>query len=106
MAWLLLVFAGLIEVAWALALKESAGFTKLGPTLIFLPLYLASAVLLGLALKELPVGTGYAVWVGIGAIGSALFGVLLLGEDAALSRVMAIGLIAIGVVWLAAGETT
>lgn len=105
MAWLLLVIAGLIEVAWALALKESAGFTKLVPTLIFLPLYLASAGLLGLALKELPVGTGYAVWVGIGAIGSALAGIAFLSEGADLSRLIPIALIAIGVIWLAAGET-
>lgn len=105
MAWILLLVAGLIEVAWAIALKESQGFTRLAPTLIFLPLYLASAVLLGLALKSLPVGTGYAVWVGIGAVGSALLGIVFLGESAGLQRVLPIGLIAIGVVWLALGET-
>lgn len=106
MAWLLLVFAGLIEVGWALALKASDGFSKLGPTLIFLPLYLLSALLLGIALKHLPIGTGYAVWVGIGAVGSALLGVLILGESASLQRMLPIALIAIGVIWLALGEST
>lgn len=105
MAWILLTIAGLIEVAWALALKESAGFTRFVPTAIFLPLYLASAVLLGFALKSLPVGTGYAVWVGIGAIGSALGGVLLFGEGIGLSRLIPISMIAVAVVWLAAVET-
>ncbi|HTU13707.1 MAG TPA: SMR family transporter [Solirubrobacterales bacterium] len=104
MAWLLLVVAGLIEVAWALALKETHGFTRLTPTLIFLPLYLLSAALLGIALRSLPVGTGYAVWVGIGAVGAALVGILFLSESADLQRVLPIGLIAIGVVWLAVGE--
>lgn len=105
MAWLMLVVAGLIEVAWAIALKETHGFTRLTPTLIFLPLYLASAVLLGLALRGLPVGTGYAVWVGIGAVGSAIAGVVLLNESADLQRVLPIGLIAVGVIWLAVGES-
>lgn len=105
MAWLMLVVAGLIEVAWAIALKEAQGFTRLTPTLMFLPLYLASAVLLGLALKSLPVGTGYAVWVGIGAVGSLIAGVLLLDESADLQRVIPVGLIAVGVVWLAVGES-
>lgn len=104
MAWILLLVAGLIEVAWAIALKESDGFSRLGPTLIFVPLYLASAGLLGLALKSLPVGTGYAVWVGIGAVGAALVGIAFLSESADLQRVLPIGLIAIGVVWLALGE--
>lgn len=105
MAWFLLVLAGLVEVAWALALKASEGFTKLTPTLVFLPLYLFSALLLGIALKHLPVGTGYAVWVGIGAVGSAMFGVLIFGEAASLGRMLPIALIAIGVMWLALGES-
>lgn len=104
MAWLLIVVAGLIEVAWALALKESDGFSRLVPSLIFLPLYLVSAVLLGLALKNLPVGTGYAVWVGIGAVGAAVAGFILFGEDLGPGRAIPIGLIAVGVIWLAAGE--
>lgn len=105
MAWLLILVAGVIEVAWALALKESAGFSKLVPTLVFLPLYLLSALLLGLALKNLPVGTGYAVWVGIGAVGAAVAGFILFGEDLGPGRVIPIALIAVGVVWLAAGES-
>ncbi|MDQ2699759.1 MAG: SMR family transporter [Actinomycetota bacterium] len=104
MAWLLLVVAGLIEVVWALALKESEGFSRLVPSLIFLPLYLLSAVLLGFALRSLPVGTGYAVWVGIGAVGAALVGIVWLGESADIQRLVPLGLIGIGVVWLALGE--
>lgn len=90
---------------WALALKASDGFTKPAPTLAFIPLYLISAVLLGLALKSLPVGTGYAVWVGIGAVGSAMLGVIVFGESAGIDRILPIGLIAIGVVWLVLGES-
>ena len=104
MNWVLIVIAGLLEVAWALALKESNGFSRFLPTAIFLPTYLASAVLLGVALRELPVGTGYAVWVGIGAVGAVVVGVALLGESLAPGRMAAIALIAIGVIWLALGE--
>lgn len=94
-----------MEIGWAIALKQSEGFTKLVPTLIFLPIYVASTGLLALALKELQVGTAYAVWVGIGAVGSALAGIVLLSESSDLSRLIPIGLIAIGVVWLALGES-
>jgi quaternary ammonium compound-resistance protein SugE len=106
MSWVLLIVAGLLEVLWALALKESHGFSRLGPTILFVPAYLASAVLLGYALRSLPVGTGYAVWVGIGAVGTALVGLVLLGEGVTPGRLAAIGLIAVGVIWLAAGEAT
>ena len=105
MSWVLLFFAGLLEVLWALALKESQGFSRLVPTSIFVPAYLGSAALLGLALRSLPVGTGYAVWVGIGAVGTALLGVIMLGEAVTPVRVAAIGLISIGVIMLAAGES-
>ena len=104
MSWLLLLFAGLLEVVWALALKESQGFSRMVPVAVFVPAYLASAVLLGLALRDLPVGTGYAVWVGIGAVGTALLGILLLGDSASPGRIAAISLIAAGVIWLALGE--
>ena len=104
MPWLLLFVAGLLEVVWALALKESNGFSRLVPTAVFLPTYLGSAVLLGFALRDLPVGTGYAVWVGIGAIGTALLGIALLGESVEPARLAAVALIAIGVIWLALGE--
>jgi len=106
MSWVLLFVAGVLEVLWALALKESNGFSRLIPTVVFLPAYLASAVLLGFALRTLPVGTGYAIWVGIGAVGTAVLGIVLFGESVTLARLAAIGLIAVGVIWLAAGEAT
>ncbi|MBE2317719.1 hypothetical protein DVA67_017185 [Solirubrobacter sp. CPCC 204708] len=101
MAWILLVVAGLLETVWALALKESDGFSKLGPTLVFGVAIVASMVLLALALRELPVGTGYAVWTGIGAVGAAIAGMVFLGEAAVLGRILPIALIAVGIVWLA-----
>ena len=104
MSWIFLIVAGLFETAWALAMKESEGFSKAGPTVVFLVTLLISMVLLSIALAELPVGTGYAVWVGIGAVGTAIAGMLWLGEPAVASRMVPIGLIAVGVVWLAAGE--
>lgn len=105
MSWLLIVVAGLIEVCWAIALKQTDGFTRLIPTLVFLPLYLLSALLLGVALKTLPVGSGYAVWVGIGAVGSVLAGVLFFNEALGASRLLPIALIGIGVIWLALNES-
>jgi quaternary ammonium compound-resistance protein SugE len=104
MAWLLLIVAGLLETVWALALKESDGFSRLGPTVVFVAAGLVSILLLALALRELPVGTGYAVWTGIGAVGAAIGGIVLLSEPATLARILPIGLIAIGIVWLALGE--
>lgn len=102
MAWILLLIAGALETVWALALKESDGMTRLGPTALFAVAGLGSFVLLALALRELPVGTAYAVWTGIGAVGAALAGIVLLGEPATAARLLPIGLIAIGIVWLAA----
>jgi len=104
MSWLPLILAGLLEVAWALALKESNGFSRLVPTILFVPTYAASAALLGIALRDLPVGTGYAVWVGIGAIGTALLGISFLGDPISPARIGAVALIAAGVIWLALGE--
>ena len=104
MIWVVLVIAGLFETVWALALKQSAGFSELGPTLLFLATLAISMVLLAIALRELPVGTGYAVWTGTGAVGAALAGMVLLGEPAALNRILPIGLIALGIVWLAMSE--
>ncbi len=104
MPWVLLFVAGVFETVWALALKESDGFSKLGPTLVFLTALVASMVLLALALRTLPVGTGYAVWTGTGAVGAAVAGMVFLGEPAALTRVVPIGLVAVGVVWLALAE--
>ena len=104
MAWLVLVVAGLLETVWALALKESDGFSKLGPSLVFAVACVASMVLLAFALRSLPVGTGYAVWTGIGAVGAAIAGMVFLGDAAVLSRVLPIALIAVGIVWLALSE--
>ena len=104
MAWLVLVVAGLLETVWALALKESDGFSKLGPSVLFGVSVVASMVLLAIALRSLPVGTGYAVWTGIGAVGAAIAGMVFLGEAAVLSRILPIGLIAVGIVWLALAE--
>jgi quaternary ammonium compound-resistance protein SugE len=102
--WAMLLVAGLFETIWALALKQSDGFSKVGPTLAFLAALVASMILLALALRDLPVGTGYAVWTGTGAVGAAIAGIIFFGESAALVRVAPIGLIAIGIVWLALAE--
>jgi len=105
MTWVLLFVAGLFETVWALALKESDGFSKLGPTALFAVTMVLSMVLLALALRSLPVGTGYAVWTGTGAVGAAIAGMILLGEAATLNRILPIGLVAVGIVWLAVAET-
>lgn len=104
MTWVVLFIAGLFETVWALALKESHGFSKLGPTVLFLVTLVISMVLLAVALRDLPVGTGYAVWTGTGAVGAAIAGMILFGESAVLDRVLPIGLIALGIVWLALVE--
>ncbi len=104
MAWILLFVAGVFETVWALALKQSDGFSRVGPTVLFLAALVASMVLLALALRDLPVGTGYAVWTGTGAVGAAIAAIILLGEPAALSRLAPIGLVAVGIVWLALSE--
>ena len=104
MAWVVLFLAGLFETVWALALKESHGFSKLGATIVFLVGLIISMVLLALALRDLSLGTGYAVWTGTGAVGAAIAGMIFFGESAALSRILAIGLIAVAIVWLALAE--
>jgi len=103
-SWIILVVAGLFETVWALALKESDGFSKPAPTVVFVVALVVSMVLLAIALKALPVGTGYAVWVGIGAVGTATAGILWLDDPAVVGRMIPIGLIAIGVVWLALAD--
>ena len=100
MAWPLLVAAGLLEIVWALLLKQSDGFSKLWPSLGFLVAALGSIVGLALALKDLPVGTAYAAWTGIGAVGTAIFGMVLLDESAAPGRIASIGLVVVGLVGL------
>jgi quaternary ammonium compound-resistance protein SugE len=100
MAWILLVIAGLFEVGWAIGLKYTEGFTKLWPSLWTVAAMIASIVLLGLALKSIPVGTGYAVWTGIGAVGTAILGIALFGDPATVARIGCIALIVCGIVGL------
>ncbi len=100
MAWLLLVVAGVLEIGFALALKASEGFSRLVPTLLFLAFAAGSLGLLNLALRDLPVGTAYAVWTGIGAAGTALVGIAFLGESGDAARLVCIGLIVAAVIGL------
>ena len=100
MAWTYLFFAGLFEIGWAIGLKYTAGFTRLTPTLLTVASMVVSLGLLGLALKTLPVGTAYAIWTGIGTVGTALLGIYLLGEPATVVRLVCIGLIVSGIIGL------
>ena len=100
MAWMLLFIAGLMEIGWAIGLKYADGFTRPVPSVLTLACMLGSIVLLGFALKTLPVGTGYAVWTGIGTVGTALLGIALFGEPATAIRLVSIGLIISGIVGL------
>ena len=100
MAWALLLVAGLLEIGWAIGLKYTNGFSRLAPSLWTLGSMIASFVFLGLALRTLPVGTAYAVWTGIGAIGTAALGIYLFGEPATALRIASIGLILAGIVGL------
>ena len=100
MAWLMLFVAGLFEVGWAVGLKYTVGFTKLLPSLWTAASMAASIFLLALALRTIPLGTGYAVWTGIGALGTVIFGIVYLGESTDLLRMASIALILIGLVGL------
>lgn len=100
MNWVYLFFAGLFEIGWAIGLKYTNGFTRLVPTLLTVASMIVSLGLLGLALKTLPVGTAYAVWTGIGTVGTAILGIYLLGEPATAIRLSCIGLIVAGIVGL------
>ncbi|HFR4113075.1 quaternary ammonium compound efflux SMR transporter SugE [Yersinia pekkanenii] len=100
MAWIILVIAGLLEVIWAIGLKYSHGFTRLTPSIVTLVAMAASVFLLAYAMKILPAGTAYAVWTGIGAVGTAILGIVLLGESASLARVLSLGLILAGIIGL------
>jgi quaternary ammonium compound-resistance protein SugE len=100
MAWTLLVIAGLFEVGWAIGLKYTEGFTRLWPSLWTVAAMIVSVALLGLALKSIPVGTGYAVWTGIGAVGTALLGIVLFGDPATAARLACIALIVCGIAGL------
>ena len=100
MAWVLLVIAGLLEVGWAIGLKYTEGFTRPIPSVLTLGAMTGSVVLLGIAMKTLPVGTSYAVWVGVGAVGTAILGMVLFGESANAGRLISLGLIVAGIVGL------
>ncbi|MDX1541629.1 MAG: quaternary ammonium compound efflux SMR transporter SugE [Geminicoccaceae bacterium] len=100
MAWALLAIAGLFEIGWAIGLKYTAGFTRLVPSLLTVVSMAISLGLLGLAVRTLPIGTAYAIWTGIGTIGTALLGILLFDEAASVLRLACIGLILAGMVGL------
>jgi quaternary ammonium compound-resistance protein SugE len=100
MAWILLIVAGLFEIGWAIGLKYTEGFTRPWPSVLTLGAMAASVVLLGIAMKTLPVGTSYAVWVGVGAVGTAILGIVLFGEPANAGRLVSLGLIVAGIVGL------
>ena len=98
MAWILLLFAGVLEVVWAYAMKQSEGFTRLQPAIVTAVAMLASVTLLSLSMKTLPLGTAYTVWTGIGALGAFIVGVVALAEPASALRVLAAALIVSGLV--------
>ena len=100
MPWTLLFFAGLFEVAWAIGLKYTDGFSKLVPSALTVAAMVASVVLLGLAMKQLPVGTAYAVWTGIGTVGTVILGIVLMGDSAAPMRLVCLSLIVLGILGL------
>ena len=100
MAWIALFVAGLFEIAWAIGLKYTEGFTRSLPSVLTVGAMIASIVLLGWAMKTLPVGTAYAVWTGIGAAGTVILGILLFGEPATVVRLACVGLILAGIVGL------
>ena len=100
MAWFVLFLAGLLEIGWAVGLKYMAGFTRPLPTVLTVVSMVASLGLLGLSLKTLPLGTAYAIWTGVGTLGTAVLGIVLLGEEANVARLACIGLIVAGIVGL------
>ncbi len=100
MSWIILVLAGLFEIGWAIGLKYTEGFTRLWPTVGTVASMVVSLGLLGVAMKSLPLGTAYAVWVGVGAVGTAILGIALLGEPANGGRLVSLGLIVAGIVGL------
>jgi quaternary ammonium compound-resistance protein SugE len=100
LAWLYLLIAGLLEIGWAIGLKYAEGFTRLIPSVFTVSAMIASMVLLALAVKELPIGTAYAVWVGIGTVGAALLGMVLFHEPATFARLLCLAMITGGVIGL------
>lgn len=104
MPWIYLAVAGLLEVVWAFAMKQSLGFTRPGPTLLMAVAMAGSFVLLAMALKTLPLGTGYMIWTGIGAVGAFIVGVIFLGEAASAMRIAAAALIVSGMALMKAAS--
>ncbi len=100
MSWIVLFIAGLFEIAWAIGLKYTEGFTRLWPTVGTVLAMVVSVALLGLAMKTLPVGTAYAVWTGIGAVGTVILGIALFSEPASAGRLVSLGLIVAGIIGL------
>lgn len=100
MAWIILVLAGLFEVGWAIGLKYTEGFTRVWPTVGTAVAMIISLWLLGVAMKSLPVGTAYTVWVGVGAVGTVMLGIVLLGEPANAARLVSVALIIAGIIGL------
>jgi quaternary ammonium compound-resistance protein SugE len=100
MAWWYLILAGLLEVGWAIGLKSSHGFTRLWPSVATIVAMALSMLLLGLAVRTIPIGTGYVIWTGIGAVGAATLGMVLFGEPATAARLFCLGLILAGIIGL------
>lgn len=100
MSWIILVIAGLFEIGWAIGLKYTEGFTRLWPSVGTVASMLISVGLLGLAMRDLPVGTAYAVWTGIGAVGTVILGIVLMGDPANAPRLVCVGLILAGIIGL------
>jgi quaternary ammonium compound-resistance protein SugE len=100
MHWIVLFLAGLLEVAWAVGLKYTAGFTRLMPSVLTLAAMAGSVALLGLALRALPLGTAYAIWTGIGTVGTVIWGIMMLDEPASLARLVCIAMIVLGIAGL------
>lgn len=100
MAWIHLIIAGVLEIFWAISLKYTEGFSRLWPSVLTIAGMIASFYFLAQALKTIPVGTGYAIWTGIGAAGTAILGIILFSESAALPRLLCIGLIIGGIIGL------
>jgi quaternary ammonium compound-resistance protein SugE len=99
-SWILLFIAGLLEVAWAAGLKSSAGFTRFWPSAFTVVTALGSFILLAMAMRQLPLGTAYAVWTGIGAVGAFIFGIMMLGEALTVARVASASLVVVGLIGL------
>lgn len=98
--WIILLIAGLLEVVWAIGLKYTHGFTRLTPSIITIAAMVVSMLLLANAMKTLPAGTAYAVWTGIGAVGAAIMGMVLLGESTNIARIISLCLIVVGILGL------